>query len=90
MFNSLITIQLALKFALAQPHLVLSCPRQRHPVMLPVKSVAILGMLVITMQLIHSVGFAMHVAGAGAIIVQLLVVLRSMPDPEEPKHRKPH
>ena len=30
------------------------------------------------LQLIHSVGFAMHVAGAGAIIVLLLVLLRSL------------
>ena len=35
-------------------------------------------MLVIALQLIHSVGFAMHVAGAGAIIVLLLVLLHSL------------
>ena len=46
--------------------------------MLPVKSFAILGPLIIALQLIHSVGFAMHVAGAGAIIVLLLVLLCSL------------
>ena len=46
--------------------------------MLPVKSFAILGPLVIALQLIHSVGFAMHVAGAGAITVLLLVLLCSL------------
>ena len=40
--------------------------------MLPVKSFAILGTLVIALQLLHSVGFAMHVAGAKAIIVLFL------------------
>ena len=43
--------------------------------MLLVKSFAILGTLVIALQLIHSVGFAMHVAGAGALTVLLLVLL---------------
>ena len=43
--------------------------------MLLVKSFAILGTLVIALRLIHSVGFAMHVAGAGALIVLLLVPL---------------
>ena len=46
--------------------------------MLPVKSFAILGTLVIALHLIRSVGFAMYVAGAGAIIVLLLVLLRSL------------
>ena len=46
--------------------------------MLLVKSFAILGMPVIVLQLIHSVGFAMHVAGAGALIVLLLVLLRHL------------
>ena len=46
--------------------------------MLPVKSFAIPGTLVITLQLIHSVNFAMHVAGAGAIIVLLLALLRRL------------
>ena len=46
--------------------------------MLLVKSFAILGMLVIVFQSIHSVGFAMHVAGAGAVIVLRLVLLRSL------------
>lgn len=45
--------------------------------MLPAKSFAILGMLVTALQLIHSVGFAMLVVGAGALIVLLLVLLRS-------------
>ena len=71
MFSFSPTIQLALKFALAQPHPVLSHPRQRPLVMLLVKSFAILGMLVLALQLIHSVSFTMHVAGAGAIIVLL-------------------
>ena len=43
--------------------------------MLLVKSFAILGTLVIALQLIHSVGFTMHVAGAGALIVLLPVLL---------------
>ena len=46
--------------------------------MLLVKSFANLGMLVIALQLIHSVGFAMYVVGAGALIVLLLVLLRSL------------
>ena len=46
--------------------------------MLPVKSFAIIGTLVIALQLIHSVCFAMHVAGAGAIIMLLLGLLRSL------------
>ena len=48
--------------------------------MLLVKSFAILGMPVIALQLIHSVSFTMHVhvAGAGALIVLLLVLLRSL------------
>ena len=78
MFTSSTTIQLALKFVLAEPHLVMSRPRQRLLVMLPVKSFAILGTLVIVLQLIHSVSFTMHVAGAGAIIVLLLVLLHSL------------
>ena len=78
MFTSSTTIQLALKFVLAKPHLVMSRPRQRPLVMLPVKSFAILGTLVIVLQLIHSVSFTMHVAGAGAIIVLLLVLLHSL------------
>ena len=61
MFSSSTTLQLALKFGLAQLHPVLSHPRQRPLVMLLVKSFAILGTLVIALQLIHSVGFAMHV-----------------------------
>ena len=76
-FSSSTTIQPALKFALAQLHPVLSRPRQRPPVMLLVKSFAILGMLVTALQLIHSVGFAMLVVGAGALIALLLVLLRS-------------
>ena len=61
--------------------------------MLLVKSLAIHGMLVTALQLIHSVSFAMCVAGAGAIIVLLLILLRSLlvfTGPEEPKHRKGH
>ena len=46
--------------------------------MLLVKSFAILGMLVIALQSIHSVDFAMHVAGAGALIMLLLVLFRSL------------
>ena len=46
--------------------------------MLLVKSFAILGTLVIALQLIHSVGFAMHVVGAGALVVLLLVLLRNL------------
>jgi len=46
--------------------------------MLLVKSFTILGTLVITLQSIHSVGFAMHVAGAGSLIVLLLVLLHSL------------
>ena len=46
--------------------------------MLPVKSFAIPGTLVIALQLIHRVGFDMHVAGAGAIIVLLLALLCSL------------
>ena len=73
------TIQLlALKFALARLHPVLSRPRQRPLVMLLVKSFAILGMLVIALQLIHSVGFAMHVAGVGALIRLPLVLLHHL------------
>ena len=45
--------------------------------MLLVKSFAILGMLGIALQLIHSVSFAMHIAGAGAVIEVLLVLPRS-------------
>ena len=78
MFSSSTTIQLALKFALTQPHPMLSHPRQRPLVMLLVKSFAILGMLVIALQSIHSVGFATHVAGAGALIMLLLVLFRSL------------
>ena len=78
MFSSSTTIQQVLKFALAQPHPVLSLPRQRPLAMLLVKSFANLGMLVIALQLIHSVGFAMYVVGAGALIVLLLVLLRSL------------
>ena len=74
MLSSSTTIQLALKFALAQPHPVLSHPMQSPLVMLLVKSFAILRTLVIALQFIHSVGFAMHVAGAGAVIL-LLVLL---------------
>ena len=78
MFSSSTTIQLALKFTLAQPHPVLSCPRQRPLVMLLVKLFAILGTLVIALQLIHSVGFTMNVAGAGVVIVLILVLLCSL------------
>ena len=48
--------------------------------MLLVKSFAILGMLVIALQLIHSVGFTMHVhvAGAGALLVLPLVLLHHL------------
>ena len=46
--------------------------------MLPVKSFATPGTLVIALELIHSVGLAMHVAGAGAIIVLLLALLCSL------------
>ena len=46
--------------------------------MLLVKSFAILGTLVIALQFIHSVGFAMHVAGAGTVIMLLLVLLCSL------------
>ena len=46
--------------------------------MLLVKSFATLGTLVIALQLIHSVGFAMHIVGAGAVIVLLLVLLPSL------------
>ena len=77
-FSSSTTIQPALKFALAQLHPVLSRPRQRPPVMLLVKSFAILGTLVIALQLIHSVGFTMNVAGAGVVIMLLLVLLCSL------------
>ena len=42
------------------------------------KSFAILGTPVIALQLIHSVSFAMHVAGAGALIMRLLVLLRHL------------
>ena len=45
--------------------------------MLLVKLFAILRTLVIALQFIHSVGFAMHVAGAGAVIL-LLVLLHSL------------
>ena len=75
MFSFSTTIQLALKFALARLHPVLSHPRQRPLGMLLVESFAILGMLVIASQLIHSVGFAMHVAGVGALIGLPLVLL---------------
>ena len=43
--------------------------------MLLVESFAILGTLVIALQLIHIVRFIMLVAGAGALIVLLLVLL---------------
>jgi len=43
-----------------------------------VKSFATLGMLVTALQSIHSVGFAMLVVGAGALIVLPLVLLRSL------------
>ena len=46
--------------------------------MLLVKLFAILGMLVIALQLIHSVGFAMHVAGAGELFVLPLVLLHHL------------
>lgn len=46
--------------------------------MLLVKSFAILGTLVIALRLIHIVGFAMHVAGIGAFIMPLLVLLRHL------------
>ena len=46
--------------------------------MLLVKSFAILGMLVIALQFIPSVCFAMHVAGAGAVIMLLLVLFCSL------------
>ena len=75
MFSFSITIQLALKFALARLHPVSSPPMQRPLVMLLVESFAILGMLVNALQLIHSVGFAMHVAGVGALIGLPLVLL---------------
>ena len=78
MFSSSTTIQLALKFALARLHPELSRPRQGPLVMLLVESFAILGMLVIALQLIHSVGFAMHVAGAGALIMLPLVLLHHL------------
>ena len=78
MFSSSTTIRLAPKLALAQPHPVLSLPRLRPLVMLLVKSFAILGMLVTALQLIHCVGFAMFVVGAGALIVLPLVVFRSL------------
>ena len=46
--------------------------------MLLVKSLATLGTLIIALQLSHSVAFAMHIAGDGAVIVLLFVLLRSL------------
>lgn len=68
------TIQLALKFTLAQYHQMVSCPRQRPLVMLLVKSCAIHGLLVTS----SSVDFAMCVAGNGTIVILLLVLLCSL------------
>ena len=78
MFSFSTTTQLVLNFALTQPHPMLSHRRQRPLVMLLVKLLTIHRMLVTAFQLIPSVGFAMHVAGAAAIIMQLLVLLRSL------------
>ena len=75
MFSFSTAIQLALKFTLTRLHPVLSRPRQRPLVMPLVESFAILGMLVIALQLIHRVGFAMHVAGVGGLIWLPLVLL---------------
>ena len=67
-----------LKSALVLLLSVLSRPRQRFLVTLQVKSFAIRGMLVGASQSIFSVGFAIHVTGAEAIIVLLLVHLHSL------------
>ena len=67
-----------LKLAFTQLQPALSRPRQSLLVKLLVKSFAILGTPVIALQLIHSVSFAMHVAGAGALIMRLLVLLRHL------------
>ena len=68
------TIQLVLKFVLAQLQPIHSTPRQRTLVALLVKLFAILGMRVAASLSILAVDSAMH-AGAVAIIVLLLVLL---------------
>ena len=67
-------IQLALKFVLVQLQPIQSTPRQRTLVALLVKLFAILGMWVVASLSILAVDSAMHVAGAVAIIVLLLVL----------------
>ena len=64
-----------LKFVLAQLQPIHSTPRQRTLVALLVKLFAILGMRVAASLAILTVDSAMHVAGAVANIVLLLVLL---------------
>ena len=68
------TIQLALKFVLAQLQPIQSPHRQRPLVALLVKLFAILGTRVAASLSILAVDSAMHVAGVVAIIVLLLVL----------------
>ena len=69
------TIQLALKFVLAQLQPIQSPSRQRLLVALLVKLFAILGMQVTASLSILTVDSAMHVAGVVVIIELLLVLL---------------
>lgn len=69
------TIQLALKFVLAQLQPIQSPSRHRLLVALLVKLFAILGMQVTASLSILTVDSAMHVAGVVVIIELLLVLL---------------